>query len=289
MSEDVVADFVGRFHTASIAGAEPVTGRILLSKHRLVLAHDTGKTTIPLSAVSDINVGTVPPSMREFFSDTISLAYSIDGDRQLAVIESGGENVDRFKTVLFKTLLQGQTVRVRHPAKVGGRVTDAGVHSATLKLASGVLQFRSRKGRFSIDLSDVTDFSRGTRELAGTDRPSLAVTHMDDGTAKTTLVALPNGRKLNLLARYLQLEYRSVMQAVADLSVSPEETEIMVSIYSAGGNVALGDLVTGDVASMQVVLDSLRQKGLINDRGSELVLTPKGQVVVTNRIESVNT
>lgn len=288
MSEGIVADFIGRFHTASIEGAEPVSGRILLSKQQLVLAHDGGKTTIPLSAISDINVGTVPPSMREFFSDTISLAYSTDGDRQIAVIESGGENVERFKTVLFKTLLQGQTVKVKHPAKVGGRVTDADVHPARLALASGVLRFRGRTGGFSIDLSNVTDFARETRELAGTDRPTLAVTHMDAGTAKTTLITLPNGRKLNLLARYLQLEYRSVMDAVADLSVSPEETEILVSIYSAGGNVALGDLVTGDVASMQVVLDALREKGLIADQGSELVLTPKGQVVVTEQIESVN-
>ncbi|WP_138007537.1 CheF family chemotaxis protein [Halalkalirubrum salinum] len=289
MSEGIVADFVGQFHTASIAGPEPVTGRILLSKQRLVLAHDGGKTTIPLSAISDINVGTVPPSMREFFSDTISLAYSIDDDREIAVIESGGTNVERFKTVLFKTLLEGQTVKIKHPAKVGGRVTNADVHNARLALASGVLRFRGRAGGFSIDLSNVTDFARETRELAGTDRPTIAVTHMDGRTAKTTLVTLPNARKLNLLARYLRLEYESVMKDAAELSVAPEETEILVSIYSAGGNVALNDLVTGDVASMQVVLDALREKGLIADQGSGLVLTPKGQVVVTERVESVNT
>jgi len=125
MSETVVADFIGRFHTADVESAEPVTGRILLSHKRLVLATDDFKTTIPLSKVIDVNLGTVPPALAEFFSDTVTIAYADGDSKRTAIIEGKGENVERFKTVFFKVLLSGQTVVVKHTAKRGGRVTDA--------------------------------------------------------------------------------------------------------------------------------------------------------------------
>lgn len=41
MEESVVADFVGRVHTSGLGSGEPVTGRVLLSQRRLVLATTT--------------------------------------------------------------------------------------------------------------------------------------------------------------------------------------------------------------------------------------------------------
>ncbi|NUE01360.1 hypothetical protein HUB97_02495 [Halorubraceae archaeon YAN] len=288
MGEAVVADFVGRFHTADMKRTEPVTGRVLLSRKRLVLAHDGGKTTIPLSSVSDINVGTVPAKLSEFFSDTITLAYSIDDGRNVAVIESGGDNVGRFKTVLFKTLLGGHKVKVKHPAKVGGRVTDASTKTAKLKLSKGSLRIVTRDGSVTIDLSTVTNFRRGQYDIAGKKRPTIEVTHMHNGTAKTTFISLPNNRKLNLLGRYLQLEYKDVMEEIAEIEVSPEQTEVLVSLYSAGGQAELGEIVTGDVATVQLVLETLRKNALISENGSALSLTAKGRVVATEQIEDVN-
>ncbi|MGM0605604.1 MAG: CheF family chemotaxis protein, partial [Halobacteriota archaeon] len=288
MAEAIVADFVGRFHTVDVGGSKPVTGRVLLSKKRLVLAYDGGKTTIPIAAVSDINVGTVPGKFTEFFKDTISLAYDVDGSRHVAVIESAGENVGRFKTVLFKTLLAGLTVKVKQPAKVGGRVTDASVQTATLKLSSGALRIEGDSIGVTIDLSSVTDFARGMRQMGDSRYPTLAVTHVVDGTATTTLVTLPNERKLTLLGRYLQLEYKDAMAEVADLNIPPEGTEILVSLYTTDGEAPLRDLVTGDVASVQLVLEDLREKGLVVDADSGVALTPKGRVLVTEQLEDVN-
>jgi len=288
MSETVVADFVGRFHTADVEGAEPVTGRILLSHKRLVLATGAFKTTIPLANVIDTNVGTVPPALAEFFNDTITIAYDDGRRKRTAIIEGKGENVERFKTIFFKILLSGQTVVVKHPAKRGGRVTDAGDHKMKLKLSEGSLRLEGAGENFEIELSSVTSFSREKRDLGGKVRPALSVDHASEGTTLTTLITLPNNRKLNLLGRFLKLEYSELMEEIEDLSFTEEQIEALVTLYSAGGRAELGELLTGDVNQTQVILDQLRDKELIQDSGGVMQLTAKGQAVVSEHIEDVN-
>lgn len=288
MSESVVADFVGRFHTADVDTAEPVSGRILLSHKRLVLATGELKTTIPLSAVIDINVGTVPPTLAEFFSDTITIAYADGDSKRTATIEGKGENVERFKTVFFKILLSGQTVVVKHPAKRGGRVTDASDQKMKLKLSEGTLRLEGGGETFEIDLGSVTSFGREKRDLGGTVRPALAVDHASGGTTLTTIITLPNNRKLNLLGRFLKLEYSELMADIEDLSFTEEQIEALVTLYSAGGRARLQDLLTGDVNETQVILDQLRDKELIQDVEEGMQLTAKGQAVVSEHIEDVN-
>ncbi|ATW88883.1 helix-turn-helix protein [Halohasta litchfieldiae] len=288
MSETAVADFVGRFHTADVESAEPVTGRILLSHKRLVLATGDFKTTIPLSNVIDINLGTVPPALAEFFSDTVTIAYADGDSKRTAIIEGKGENVERFKTVFFKVLLSGQTVIVKHPAKRGGRVTDAGDRKMKLKLSEGTLRLDGNGGDFEIDLGSVTSFGREKRNLGGKTRPALTVDHASGGTTLSTIITLPNNRKLNLLGRFLKLEYSELMEELEDLTFTEEQIEALVTLYSAGGRAKLQDLLTGDVNETQVILDQLRDKELIEDIETGMKLTAKGQAVVSDHIEDVN-
>ena len=288
MSETVVADFVGRFHTADVGAAEPVTGRILLSHKQLVLATDDFKTTVPLSNVIDTNLGTVPPALAEFFNDTITIAYNDDSSKRTVIIEGKGENVERFKTVFFKVLLSGQTVIVKHPAKRGGRVTDATDRKMKLKLREGTLRLEGGGGGFEIDLGSVTSFSREKRDLGGKVRPALSVDHASEGTTLTSVITLPNNRKLNLLGRFLKIEYSDLMEELEDLEFTEEQIEALVTLYSAGGRAQLGDLLTGDVNETQVILDQLRDKELIRDVDEAMELTAKGQAVVSDHIEDVN-
>lgn len=288
MSETVVADFVGRFHTADVESAEPVSGRILLSHKRLVLATGDFKTTIPLSKVIDVNLGTVPPALAEFFSDTVTIAYADDGSKQTAIIEGKGENVERFKTVFFKVLLSGQTVIVKHPAKRGGRVTDAGDRKMKLKLSKGTLRLEGNGSNFEVDLGSVTSFSREKRDLGGKVRPALSVDHASEGTTLTTIITLPNNRKLNLLGRFLKIEYSDLMEELEELSFTEEQIEALVTLYSAGGRADLSQLLTGDVNETQIILDQLRDKELIHDVEEGMELSAKGQAVVSDHIEDVN-
>ncbi|QWC18402.1 CheF family chemotaxis protein [Halorubrum sp. 2020YC2] len=289
MEESVVADFVGRVHAGSLTTDEPVTGRVLLSQRRLVLATDDGKETVPLSRVFDVVVGSVPGDLRSFFNDSITVAYERDGSRRSALVEGEPEDMDKFVRLLFKTLLRNVTVTVRHPAKVGGRVTDAGDHRASVSVSPGEIRFGNCPEPFTVNLSAVIDYERTDRTLGGTKRPALVFRHVDgDDRTVTSITTVPNERALNILGRYIKIEYDEAMEDLDSFDPTEEQLEILVSIYSAGGEANIADIVTGDVAQTSMILDTLREAGLVADGESGTTLTRKGQMIVSSYLESVN-
>lgn len=288
MEESVVADFVGRVHAASLQTDEPVTGRVLLSQKRLVLATDDGKETIPLARVFDVVVGSVPGDLRSFFNDSVTVAYDRDGSRRSALVEGEPEDMDRFVRLLFKLLLRNVTVTVRHPAKVGGRVTDATDHRASVSVSPGEIRFDDCPEPFTVDLSAVIDYERTDRTLGGKKRPALVFRHVADDRTVTSITTVPNERALNILGRYIKIEYDEAMEDLDSFDPTEEQMEILVSIYSAGGEANIADVVTGDVTQTSMILDSLREAGLVADGESGTTLTRKGQMIVSSYLESVN-
>jgi helix-turn-helix protein len=288
VNERVIADFVGQFYVNDMDRAEPVRGRIVLSPKRLVLAGEDCKVTIPMAAMFDVAVGHVPPEMREFFSDTVTLAYNTDEGRRMAVIEGDADTMEKFSTVLFKANLNGREVTVQHPARRGGRVVDSPAKQARLSVDDGTLAFRSGDSSFSIDLATVTDFEKERRTLDGTSRPALSVRHVPRTTALVSVFALTSERLMNLLGRYLRLEYTDIVESLSDMSLSDEEVQVLLAIYSAGEDVDPLDVVAADASQTTMVLKGLRKKGLVVDDDRGTALTPKGRVVVNSRLEEVN-
>ena len=288
MEESVVADFVGRVHAASFGTDEPVTGRVLLSQRRLVLATDDGKDTVPLSRVFDVVVGSVPGDLRSFFSDSVTVAYERDGSRRTALVEGEPEDMDKFVRLLFKALLRNVTVTVRHPAKVGGRVTDASDHRASVSVSPGEIRFVDCPDPFTVDLSAVIDYERTDRTVGGKKRPALVFRHVADGRTVTSIATVPNERALNVLGRYIKIEYDDAMEELDSFDPTEEQLEILVSIYSAGGEANIADVVTGDVTQTSMILDTLREADLVADGESGAALTRKGQMIVSSYLESVN-
>ncbi len=288
MEESVVADFIGRIHTPDIGRDEPVKGRVLLSQRRIVLVTADERTTVPLSAVFDVAVGTVPNDLRSFFSDTATIAYTKGSNRQTAVVEGEPDDMDRFTRILFKALLRNVSVTVRHPAKVGGRVTDAEDHVAAVTLSQGAIGFVDCPDPFTVDLSTVIDYERTDRTLGGKRRPALVFRHVPETQAVTSIATVPNERALNVLGRYLKLEYEEVKEEVEALDPTEEQLEILVSVYSIGGEASVGDVITGDAAQTSMVLESLREDGLVVDGEAGIALTRKGRMAVSTYLESVN-
>ena len=288
MSERVIADFVGSFFITDMDREDPVRGRIIMSPKRLVLVGDDHKVTVPTSAMFDIAVGHVPPEMRGFFSDSITIAYRTDEGRRMAVVEAESDTVDKFATVLFKAHLNGRTVSVEHPARRGGRVVDSRAQKAKLHVDDGALGFSGPDVDFSIDLATVTDFEKERRTLGGEDRPALSVRHVPGTTALVSIVALPSERVMNLLGRYFRLEYSDIVESLSDISLSDEEVQVLVAIYSAGEGVDPLDVVAADASRTTMVLNGLREKELVVDSDEGTALTPKGRVVVNSRLEEIN-
>ncbi len=284
----MVADFVGRVHAPDVESDDPVRGRVLLSQRRLVLATADARTTIPLSRVFDVVVGTVPGELKSFFSDSVTVAYERVGARSTALVEGEPDDMERFTRLLFKALLRNVTVTVRHPAKVGGRVTDATDRKASVSPSPGSIGFVGSGEPFSVDLSTVIDYDRTSRTLAGKRRPALVFRHVPEDRTVTSIVTVPDERTLNVLGRYIRLEYEEVRTEVEELDPTEDELEVLVAIYTAGGEASVSQVVTGDATRTSMILDSLRESGLVVDGEAGATLTRKGRMVVTTYLESVN-
>ncbi len=289
MSETVIADFVARFSLGTMETEEPVRGRIVLSQKRLVLATGESKTTVPLSSVFDISVGHVPGDLEKFFQDTITIAYEDDG-RHVAVIEAeSDDHVGRFKVLLFKAMLSGTPATMKHPARVGGRVTDESFHTGKLRIQPGKVEFLGIPGPFEVDLSGVTYFQKQTREVGGKRRTVVAIRHNHDGQTVTSEFAVASDRKLNLLGRYLRLEYGEISQQAERIDVSEQEMEALVAIYSGAGSGNLAGALGIDAGSAAMVLTEIEKKELVEEDSDGLALTPPAKMLVSDRIEKVNT
>ena len=288
MSESVVADFVGTFNSEASVRQEPVKGRILLSERRLVLAADEGKVTIPLSSIFDVSVGTVPDDLGDFFNATVTVAFERNDRRMVAAIEADDEKIEKFTTVLFKAILNGTDMTVKHPARVGGRVAGESFEPAKLFLKPQAVEFTLADGSVGVDLATVIDFDRLTREVNGADQPVLAVKHTPSGRTLTTLAATQSSRKMSILGRYLRREYSDLMADLEDVSLSETEVEILIAIYSSGPGVSLASVVSGEASQATMVLNDLRSDGLVVDGEGGPQLTPTGQVVVSKYLERVN-
>lgn len=285
MSEKVIADFVARFSLGASDDPEPVRGRIVLSPKRLVLATTDEKTTVPLSAIFDITVGHVPGEMESFFQDTVSVAYETDGTKQVAVVEAGSDEVNRFKTILFKAMLNGTRAKIKHPARIGGRVTDQSFQTAKLRIKPGVVRFDGSGGSTTVNLANVTYFQREERDSGSV----VAIRHSHQGQTVTSEFGIETTRKLNLLGRYLRLEYSELAKSVEDVSASEEELEALVAIYSGGGSANLAGMLGVDSSRATMLLNDLHDKGLVDEGEKGLSLTAQGQLLVSDRIETVNT
>jgi helix-turn-helix protein len=288
MSESIIADFVATFNSEASARAEPVKGRILLSEKRLVLAADEGKVTIPLSSVFDVAVGQVPDDLGEFFNSTVTVAFEKGGNRMVAAVEADDDKIEKFTTVLFKAVLNGTDVTVKHPARVGGRVTGESFVPAKLFLKPGSVRFRRADDAVDVDLSTVSTFERTSREINGSDRAVLAVRHLNEGQAAMSLAAMDSPRKMSILGRYLRLEYSDLMADLEDVTLSEEQVELLVAVYSTGSGVSLANVLDVESSQLTMVLNDLRSDELVVDGEDGPTLTPKGRVVVSNHLEDVN-
>ncbi|MUV90897.1 hypothetical protein GJ629_14165 [Halapricum sp. CBA1109] len=290
MSESVVADFVGTFNTQQSAGSEPTRGRILLSRQRLVLAADDGKIQIPVENIFDVAVGQVPDDLGDFFSATVTIAFRTQGRQQVAAVEGDDEKIEKFTNVLFKVLLNGTEMTVKHPARVGGRVTGEEFTPAKLFLKPGEVEFRRRGEDVTVRLATVTGFERLEREIAGSKRPVLAVKHMQGGRSVLSLAALPSEQKMNVFGRYLRMEYSDVVTDLQDIDLGEDETELLVTIYSTGDmeGIPLADILDMEASEVTLLLNRLAEKDLIVDSETGTKITPRGRVVVNNHLEDVN-
>ncbi|MFC7041954.1 CheF family chemotaxis protein [Halonotius sp. GCM10025705] len=288
MSEEVVADFTGKLLTEDIEQLKPVKGRVLLNREQLVLVTGEGKETIFLSKIVSTNPGSVADSVSQFLEEAIAIAYERNGTRRQAIIGGSPETIAKFRTLLFKLLIGKQTVIAKHPAKRGGRVTDAPARKMLLDLSESAIELTLDDKTARINVEAVIGFEHEQRELMDRARPTLILDHAAGSTTLTTYISLLSKRKLTFLSQFVRLNYSKVVDDVRQTEVSDTETQALISLYSAGGNASLDGIVTDDDTDAQTVAEHLLEKELVTEEEGVLYLTSRGEIVVTEQLESVN-
>jgi helix-turn-helix protein len=285
----VLADFTARFDVDSAEIATPTEGRVILGSEQLVLvAGDDEQLRLPLSGVVDIRTGAVPQVFDPLPGTPVTVTIKYGGTHWSTLLAAEETTVRKFSSVLFKAVLNGAAVTIKHPAKLGGRVLDADFRGGVLAIETGAVTFETGDGPVSIALDAVIDFNRTARVIDDQERKVVVVDHMHTDEAMTTVVAVESARLLTVLGRFLRREYQKQMAALADLSLSEAETEVMTAIYSTGEEISLTSVLGIDPEKTRHILHSLHESELIESGDNGPVLTPRGQVVVNQYLERVN-
>lgn len=287
MTESVVADFTTDVMPDTAETSGPATGRVVMSDKRVVIATKDLRRSIPIERIFDLAHGSAPSELRRFFETTVSLAYECDGERRVALIEGADETVNRFIDLLFKAILNGSDVIVTHPARIGGRVTDSENRPMTIHLRPRSVLFTGSEA-FSIDISVVNQFERVERKIRGSTKPVLSVQHMPDSRTLTTEIFLESNRKMNVLGRFLRLEYSKIQEELSDIEIGDQEVEALVGLYSGGDDASLAGILGIESNRTTMIINSLLEKGLIEEDEEGISLSPLGKSAVSDRIEQVN-
>lgn len=286
MAGDTLAQFRGTFDDERAEWRGPREGSVTLTRDRLVLDDGEQSVTIPLQAIFDINPGSQPQVFDPLGGPALTVAYEAD-ERRVAAVAGKTETIRKFTTAIFKTVLDDTIVLLKHPARRGGRVTNATFEPGMLSLAAGGVVVDTDSRTVRIETASVVGFGRQRTSVDGTERPTLVVRHMDAGTAMTTHVATESDRQLSLLGRYLRRQYDDLLASVRNLSLSRVEIRALVTIYTAT-DVAVADVLGLVEGQRTQLFDALLEKSLIRPEDGRPELTTRGQVVVNHYIDEVN-
>lgn len=287
MADSVVADFVTNVIPDTGAYDEPVRGRVLMNRREVVLVAPEDRTSFAIEDIFDIAYGSAPEKLRAFFEDTVSIAYESGGSKRVALIEGADETVQRFTDLLFKGVLNGTTVAVNHPAKVGGRIMDPTFEKATLYVDREMVKFKTG-APIQIEVSTVSQFERRDREVFGSSRPVLSVDHADGSSIVTSEVALQPERKMNVLGRFLRVEYTQLRDELGEVSLNDTEVQAIVSLYSGASEGSLAGMLGVDASRVTTLLSRLAEKGLLESTDAGWQLTSIGKLAVGEHLEEIN-
>jgi len=284
----VLADFRAHVLADTSKWDGAIEGRVLLSETQLVLARDETRVVVTLESIFDVTGGSQLSVSDQLPGRPVTVAFRTGSERATAVVSADPTTSEKFETVLFKALLNGTSATLKHPAKIGGRVLERPSRGTLLSLAGKAVRFDSQEGPLVIPLDSVVDFAQQERNIDGTRRPVLVVSHVKQGETFETLVATDPARTRSLLGRYLRGTYDKVLASLAERQLSERETEALVALYSTSGQSPLPRLLGTSPQRARRLVQALHEQGLVEADDGGPVLTAAGQILVNEYLERVN-
>ncbi|PSP82538.1 chemotaxis protein CheF1 [Halobacteriales archaeon QS_6_64_34] len=235
---------------------EWLPGRILLSNKRLVLATDDGKRTIPLSKLTSVTVSQMNQPLAQ-----VEGYVKLQAGRDAWLVSP--QDSETFEEELYKTLLDQIVVLVKHPALKGGVVTGATWEKARFKIdeeQEDTVNIAISSGTFvELDIDDVGTVVQKQKEIRGKERPLLEVEHTIDGTSVETHIS-GSPRHVSLIDGLVR---QGEQRNAANVDLSPEETQVLMALYSGISPFKIPDFVDMDIDEVEAVYDRLMEADIL--------------------------
>ena len=260
-SETRLADARGKFCWARRGGREVndtdwTPGRVLLSNRRLVLVGAGGKLTVALSKVTDIG-GRFDVNQR-VATEAEYLAVHVDEDVVLVVARD-----ETFETAFYGALVERDTLRTRHPAKVGGVVKDSDWGEARVKVEPGAVAMATTAGEFvEIPYDDVGAVRSAERTVDGSTVRVLEVEHTDDEGTSVETYFTGKARQVAILASVFG---RSEDRVGVEVDLDETEQQVMMALYSGVSPFDIPDFLGIDVDTAEELIERLIELGVVEE------------------------
>lgn len=263
----------------------PTEARFRLGDRQITVEGEELSVEIPLSEIFDARVGPPPKAANGFFGGSIlTIGFDRDDEREVLFADGDGETIEKVGGLLYRRILDGTEVAVRHPAEVGGRVTGESYDIGTLQVTPGKVGCMGIEVPCILDLDSVVDFSRSTEELLGREQTTITITYVKNGVAVSLDLSMNPPRKQHLLARYLRGEYDEIRREVGRLDVPEPALRALVKLYSLRGTAKPQSLLVGESVSTASVLRGLAKHELVRVTEERVELTPRGWILVTEHV-----
>lgn len=258
-----------------------------MNKKQLVLVSESGKVPIKLEGVFDVTVSQAPGSVERFFDDAVTIGHEYRGEFKTTTIEAEGETIDRFRNVLFKALLNETRVSTQNPTLSSTTSGDESYHQGTLQLRKRALVVNVSGRSIEIDFGAVSKINRREHTIDGDQWAALRIDHVVDGATVATLIALRSSRKMNLLGRYIRLEYAQLKDEVGEMELSNDEVKTLATL-SASDHADLARTLELKPGGVTMLLNSLESKGLVIEADGATALTSRGKLAVNEHNDGVD-
>jgi len=275
-SEKKIADVRGQFMQVMESGrrlddADWQSCRIVLTDRRLVLVAD-GKQSVPIDAIQEIG-GRYDVNQR---AAQVASYLALDlGDD--VVLVSAAEH-DAFETDFFHACLDGEILRVKHPAVEGGVVQDTEWSKARIKITDDAVRFALAEGDLVVvDRDDIGEVEVEERTELGAERTVIEVEHTEAEISVETYVTGETD-DISVLRQVLE---EGVERNRADLDLGPVEEQVVMALHSGVSPFEIPEFVDADVAEIEEIYDRLIELDVIEvvRERTEVEMTAQGRSV----------
>lgn len=273
-SEAKITDVQGQFMQVMESGrrldnADWQSCRIVLTNKRVVLIAEE-KKTVPLDAVDEIG-GRYDVNQRAAQVASY-LALHVEDD---VVLVSAAEH-NQFETDFYHACLNGEILRVKHPAVEGGVVQSSEWTKARIKIADEDIRFALADGeQVVVDRDDIGEVEIEERQAVGEERTIIEVEHTEDEISVETYITGAE-YDLSILEQILE---EGVERNRADLDLGPVEKQVVMALHSGVSPFEIPDFVEADVAEIEEIYDRLVELDVIEvvRERTEVEMTAQGR------------